>query len=221
MNIEEFKSKYAAYKVADKIQITCDDPRHNPSDEVITIGKQPAKRNILKNGSTQFICRQCCMKYNNPMNQDGESRQTNEVILVYCPCPEHTGEPVREMKKSCYYGKMEEPYLQTCGSCVQKGKEISEEQREKIRLAMQGVPKSEEFKKQLRDYWLAHPERRIEATAILLANKSTTGMLGKEHSEETKKKISAFERTSQILAECGFDVKPETLIDWHSDWRSK
>jgi len=36
---------------------------------------------------------------------------------------------------------------------------------------------------------------------------------------DTKKKISAFERTSDILRECGFEVKPETIIDWYSDWR--
>lgn len=38
---------------------------------------------------------------------------------------------------------------------------------------------------------------------------------------ETKKKMSAFERTSEILRECGFEVKPETIIDWYSDWRTK
>ena len=35
----------------------------------------------------------------------------------------------------------------------------------------------------------------------------------------TRKKKSAFERTADILRECGFEVKPETIIDWYSDWR--
>ena len=35
----------------------------------------------------------------------------------------------------------------------------------------------------------------------------------------TRKKMSAFERTADILRECGFEVKPETIIDWYSDWR--
>lgn len=190
MNIDQFKNKYAAFKDADKIEITCDHPSHQPQGEIIVIGKQPAKRNILKNDGKTFICRQCFMKYNNPMNHLGESRQTEEIIVVYCPHPEHQGDPAREMKKRNYYGSMQEPYLQTCGSCVQLGKEISEEQRDKIRLALKGIPKSEEFKKNLAEYWKQHPERRAEATAILLANKCSTGMLGKVHSDETKQKMS-------------------------------
>jgi len=190
MNIKEFKEKYAAFKDAEKIEITCDYPDHNPQDEVITIGKQPAKRNIMKNGGDQFICRKCFMKYDNPMNRVGQSRQTEEVVDVFCPHPEHDGDPSRKMKKNSYYGAMEEPYLQVCGSCAQLGKEISEEQREKIRLALKDIPKSEEFKKKLKDYWKLHPERREEATAILLANKCSTGMLGKQHSDETKEKMS-------------------------------
>lgn len=190
MNIEEFKIKYAAFKDTDKVQITCDHPQHSPSGELITIGKQPAKRNILKNNGKQFVCRQCCMHFNNPMNQLGENRQTDEIVDVYCPHPDHKGDPCRQMKKNCYYGSLNEPFLQLCGSCVQKGKEISEDQREKIRMALKGVPKSEEFKQKLADYWRQHPERREEATAILLANKSCDGMLGKTHSEDTKKKMS-------------------------------
>jgi hypothetical protein len=116
MNIEQFKNKYAQFKDAEKIEINCDHPQHSGGS--ITIGKQPAKRNILKNDGKQFICRECYMRHNNPMNQVGEKRQTDEIIEVYCPCSDHSGEPCRSMKKSCYYGSMQEPFLQLCGSCV-------------------------------------------------------------------------------------------------------
>lgn len=193
MNINQFKDKYASYRDADKIEITCDDPRHEPLGEIIVIGKQPAKRNILKNGGEKFVCRQCYMKYNNPMNQEGDSRQTDELIDVFCPCEDHQGDSSRKMKKSCYYGTMAEPYLQMCGSCSQRGKEIGEEQREKIRLAMKGVPKSDEFKKKLAEYWAAHPERREEATAILLENRYTEGgFKGKRHTDEYKELMSNY-----------------------------
>lgn len=36
---------------------------------------------------------------------------------------------------------------------------------------------------------------------------------------DTKKKKSAFERTAEILHECGFEVNPETLIKWYTEWR--
>ena len=64
-----------------------------------------------------------------------------------------------------------------------------------------------------------YPIALKNTAAIIVEMVAKTERLPKTRSE-TKKKISAFERTSQILAECGFDVKPETLIDWHSDWRS-
>jgi len=190
MNIEEFKTKYAAFKDADKIQIRCDHPEHEPAGEIITIGKQPAKRNILKSGGKEFVCRQCFMKHNNPANRIGESRQDNSIIEVFCPHPEHDGEPSRQMKKSCYYGSMETPYLQLCGSCVQKGKEIPDEQREKIRMALKGITRSDEFKQKLSEYMKSNPEGIERAKKILGENHCNTGMLGKHHSEESKKKLS-------------------------------
>lgn len=36
---------------------------------------------------------------------------------------------------------------------------------------------------------------------------------------DTKKTKSAFERTSEVLLECGFEVTPETLIKWYTEWR--
>lgn len=188
MNIEEFDKTYAKFKSVDKIEIPCDHPQHegpNPK-----IGKQPARRNILKRGSTEFICRQCCMKHENPMTKVGQGRQTDEIIDVYCPHPEHGGDPSRTMKKACYYGSMKEPYLQVCGSCAQLGKEISEEQREKIRLALTGITRSDEFKKKLSEYMKNNPEGIARATKNIIENQCTTGMLGKHHSDETKEKMS-------------------------------
>jgi hypothetical protein len=36
---------------------------------------------------------------------------------------------------------------------------------------------------------------------------------------DTKKTKSAFERASEVLGECGFEVAPETLIKWYTEWR--
>jgi hypothetical protein len=190
MNINQFKEQYASFKDAEKIEITCDHLDHKPNGEVIIIGKQPAKRNILKNGGEQFICRKCFMKYDNPMNRVGQSRQTDENIEIYCPCPEHSGEPSRIMKKSCYYGKMEKPYLQTCGTCSQLGKEISEEQREKIRLALTGIERSDEFKEKLREYMKNNPEGIARASANLIPGAGGGWNEGQEMPEDTKQKMS-------------------------------
>ncbi|MCM0028704.1 MAG: hypothetical protein NBV55_03285 [Polynucleobacter sp.] len=35
----------------------------------------------------------------------------------------------------------------------------------------------------------------------------------------TKKTKSAFERAAEVLEECGFEVTPETLIKWYTEWR--
>jgi hypothetical protein len=190
MNIHEFNQKYASFKDADKIQITCDCPNHKIIGEIISIGKQPAKRNIMKNNGEQFICRDCSMRYNNPMNKIGSGRQSNEIIKVYCSHPKHEGDRYREIKMSAYFGKLEEPYTQNCKSCVQRDKEISQEQREKIRAKLTGIERSDEFKKKISDYMQNNPEHRRKATEILLANHCSTGMLGKHHSEETKQKMS-------------------------------
>lgn len=190
MNIHEFNQKYASFKDADKIQITCDCPNHKTIGEIINIGKQPAKRNIMKNNGEQFICRDCSMRYNNPMNKIGNGRQNNEIIKVYCAHPKHEGDRYREIKMSAYFGKLEEPYTQDCKSCVQKDKEISQEQREKIRAKLTGIERSEEFKKKISDYMKNNPEGIARGNKNLFENHCTTGMLGKHHSEETKQKMS-------------------------------
>jgi hypothetical protein len=188
MNIEKFKVKYASFKDVDKIEIACDHPQHIGS--LISIGKQPAKRNILKNNGEKFICRDCYMKHSNPMNNLGENRQTLDIIDVYCPHPEHDGEPCRQMKKRNYYGSLQEPYLQICGSCVQKGKEISEEQREKIRLSLTGIKRSDEFKQKLSEYMKNNPEGIARASANLIPGSGGGWNEGLELPEATKQKMS-------------------------------
>jgi hypothetical protein len=190
MNIDQFNQTYASFKDANKITITCDHPSHDPIGEIITIGKQPARRNILKNSGKEFICRQCFMFYKNPMTQTSVPRQTDEVIDVFCPHHEHQGDPVRQMKKACYYGVMEEPYLQVCGSCVQKGKVISEEQKEAISKALKGIKRSEEFKEKLREYMLTNEEGIQRAKNNLVPGAGGGWNQGKETPEEVRKKQS-------------------------------
>jgi hypothetical protein len=191
MNIEEFKVKYAAYRDADQIQIDCEHPNHNPSEQPVQIGKQPAKRNILKSEGKGFICRKCMMVHDNPTNRTVKTnRQTDEIIEVFCPCEDHEGEPSRQMKKSAYFGVLAEPFLQVCRSCSQRGKEIPEEQRERIRLALTGIKRSDEFKQKLSFYMKNNPEGIERAKKILGENHCNMGMLGKHHSEEHKKHMS-------------------------------
>jgi hypothetical protein len=149
MNIVEFDKTYVIKKGYEKIDITCDN-RHHPDNlpRVRTIGKTAARRNILKNGGDTFICRACCMIYDNPMNKSGEARQTNKIVVVHC----HQCGKVRNMKKSCYYGKIEAPYKQVCGSCAQKGKVIPEAQKQKIRDTLSGRKLSPEHKTKILAY---------------------------------------------------------------------
>lgn len=187
MNYEEFVAKYAGIKDVQKITISCEYDLHDGNRE-IEIGKQPAKRNIQKNG--KFICRECSMHHENPMTKKGEKRQTNEIIDVVCPDPNHVGERIRQMKKSGYFGTLIQPYSQVCSSCVQRGKVITEEQREKISAKLTGIERSDEFKKKLSDYMKNNPEGIARGLQNLNEKKCTTGMLGKHHSEDSKKKLS-------------------------------
>lgn len=158
MNIEQFKQKYASFKDIDKIEITCDCQQHEPVGEIISIGKQPAKRNILKNNGEMFICRNCFMKYNNPMNRIGQSRQTDEIISVSCPHESHKGDKVRKIKKSAYYGSNTEPYIQICGSCSQIGKIITEKQKKIISEKLTGRKLSEDHVNNILNWRKENPE---------------------------------------------------------------
>lgn len=146
MNLETFNKTYKHLKDVDKIAVDdlCSHPKHIQQSKVI--GKQPARRNILKNGGAEFICRDCYMKHSNPMNKITPNRQTEEVIAVVCPDPRHAGPKERSMKMSCYYGKLQEPYEQICKTCSQLDKVISEEQKEKTSQTMTGRKLSEEHK---------------------------------------------------------------------------
>jgi hypothetical protein len=190
MDIKQFNIKYSGFKDADKININCDHPQHNPKEEIITIGKQPAKRNILKNNGKEFICRKCCMVHKNPMNSTQENRQTDEIIDVVCPCPDHKGDPVRQMKKKNYYGSLEKPYLQSCGSCVQLNKIISEEQKEKIRLSLTGIKRSDEFKKKISNYMKNNQEGILRASSNLVPGSGGGWNKGINTPDEVKQKMS-------------------------------
>lgn len=200
MNIEQFKQKYATLRDVDKVFVDdlCDCEHHVKTGK--EIAKGPAKKNILKHGGEKFVCRDCHMKYDNPMNYVGQGRQTDEEITVYCPCEDHEGESGRQMKKACYYGAMSEPYLQVCGSCAQRGKVISEDQKEAIRLALTGIKRSDEFKQKLRDYMTRNPEGIARATENLVPGAGAGWNEGLKMPEETCQKMSA-SHTGKIFTE--------------------
>ena len=188
MNLQDFDVKYSAFKGADKISITCDHPLHSTGE--VVIGKQPARRNILKSGGMQFICRNCMMKYDNPMNKIGESRQTDEIIVVSCPDSRHEGDIAREMKKSHYYGAMVEPYTQICKSCAQRDKIISEQQKQAISNTLKGIKRSDEFKKKISEYMKHNIEGVERGKRNLIAGYSGGWNRGIPLSIEWKKAIS-------------------------------
>lgn len=189
MNIEEFAQIYIKHRDVDKVEVDtlCNHPQH--IDENKEIAKGPAKRNFLKHGGREFICRSCEMKYNNPVHLSG-SRQTDEEIVVICPHPNHQGEPARIIKQSCYYGEMIKPYKQICRSCSQIGKEVHPETKELISNSLKGIKRSEEFKQNLSDYMKNNPEGIARANKNIRENQCTTGNLGKKFSDETKLKMS-------------------------------
>lgn len=214
MNLEQFIENFKTIRDIDQIEVDllCDHTLHLKAG--IKIAKGPAKRNILKHGKKEFICRACEMKYNNPTNKKGENRQTNEEILVICPYPEHQGERSRVMKKSCYYGELKEPYLQICKSCAQSRKIISEDQKEKISQSLKGIKRSEEFKQKLSNYMKNNPKCQENLIPGLGSGwnkglrtpddvkiKISESNLGKIRTEEQKKKIS--EGRKKMLAETG------------------
>ena len=190
MNLQQFDSKFGNLKDKDIINIDCDFSEHT-GELSRTMPRVSARRNILKNDSLEFICRDCSMKHKNPMkNKDAVKRQTDEEIIVFCPDDRHEGDKSRKMKMSGYFGKIEQPYVQKCKSCAQLDKVISEEQKNKIRLKLTGIERSEEFKQKIKDFYKKNPDAKARVTATLLKHKCCTGMLGKHHSEEHKKKMS-------------------------------
>ncbi len=190
MNLNEFNNLFGKLKDKDVVTVSCDFTEHM-GDRNITMPKVSVKRNIMKNEGVQFICGKCTMTHKNPMkNKDGIKRQTNEEIIVICPDERHSGTKSRTMKMSGYFGKLEEPYTQICKSCAQLDKVISEEQKNKIRNSLTGIVRSDEYKQKLKDYYAKNPQARARVVATLLKHKCCTGMLGKHHTEEHKKKMS-------------------------------
>ena len=183
MNLQEFDEKYVKFKSAEKITINCDNP--NCEDPVKTIGKQPARRNIQKNGGKQFVCRDCFMKYNNPMNRVGQSRQTDEEVEVACPKCKR----IRTMKKSCYYGDMDH-YEQVCGTCAQKGKVISEAQKEAISQKLTGRTLAEEHRLKILEFRKNNPEWAEKANRNLIPGMGGIARKGLPLPEEWKQAIS-------------------------------
>lgn len=190
MNLQQFDNKFGNLKDKDIINIDCDFSEHI-GDRNRTMPRVSARRNILKNNSSEFICRDCSMHHKNPMHNRGAvKRQTDEEVTVLCPDERHKGDKTRKMKMSGYFGSLQEPYIQICKSCAQLDKIISEEQKKKISKALTGIERSNEFKQKLSNYMKSNLEGIARFTKNLLENRCTTGMLGKHHSEETKKKMS-------------------------------
>lgn len=191
MKIEDFNQMYNGLRDIDKVSVDdlCNHPNHVKEGKWIK--KVAAKRNILKHGGTEFICRECDMRHNNPVFKSGQgSRQTSESITVYCPHSEHQGDPTRQMQKACYYGSMEEPYLQICGSCAQKGRVMSEEQKDKIRESLKGRKLSPEHIAKILAYRENNPEWVAKANQNLIPGMGGGWNVGQQTPDQVKQKIS-------------------------------
>lgn len=189
MNLVEFNNQYGNLKDVDKIEVDplCDHPQHQKINKSISRGA--AKRNILKHGGKEFICRECDMRHNNPMNKVGQGRrQTNTEITVSCPVCHKT----RNMKQSCYYGVMQSPYIQKCGTCAQLGKTISEDQKKAISEKLTGRQLSEGHVEKIRNYMKNNPEGidRAKKNIAPYYGQTAGWNKGLEMPEEVKAKIS-------------------------------
>lgn len=184
MNLQEFDTKFKGLKQIDKIIMNCEHPQCSQNE--VSIGRESARRNIIKNDGERFICGNCDKRFNNGMTKIGKGRNNLGEIDVYCPICQKS----RKMNGPCYFGKLEAPYMQICGSCSQKNKIISEEQKNKISITLSGRKLSESHKKKISDNIKNNPDFLERATKNLLENHCTTGMLNKKHKEETKEKQS-------------------------------
>lgn len=190
MDIESFKEQFSQLKSTEEIRLEhCDHPQCRGLKKPI---RQIAlKRNILKHGGKEFICRDCMMSFNNPMQNIGaEKRQTDELIIVQCNDPLHEGVRERQLKKSAYFGTLEQPYNQLCSSCVQRGKIISDEQRKAVGDALRGRPLSEEHRQKILNFRKNNPEWVKQANANLIAGAGSGWNKGIVTPAEVKEKIS-------------------------------
>lgn len=211
MNLEKFDELYKNNKDKINVDDLCDYEQHEKKGKLIT--RQPARRNIMKNDKDKFICRECYIKYFHHMiTKSTERRNSNEIVEVICPYTEHTGNRIRTMKKSCYFGSLnKKPYEQLCKSCMQLGKIISQEQINKISAKLTGREVSQEQKEKLSNYMKNNPEGKERARKNLSwsdsdqinkirINKIIESRKEYVHSEETKDKISK-SRKGQTLSE--------------------
>ena len=192
MNIDQFNNQFGHLKDVDQISIDplCDHPEHISVPKK-TIGRGAARKNILKSGGKEFICRACYMKHCNPMNKKGPNRQTDEEIVVICPSPDHEGDDKRTMKMSHYYGEMKKPYKQICKSCAQRGKIISEEQKKAISKTLEGRKLTDSHKKHIGEAIKRDPERIEKAIKNLKPWLGRGWNKGKKTPKATRDKISA------------------------------
>ena len=192
MNIDQFNEQFGHLKDVDQIPVDplCDHPQHISVGEK-TIGRGASRRNILKNGGKEFICRTCYMKHCNPMNKKGPNRQTDEEIVVICPHPEHDGDRKRAMKMSCYYGEMKKPYKQMCKSCAQLDKVISEEQKKAISQQLKGRKLSRSHRKKILEYRKNNPEWSAQANSNLIPGQGGGWNTGKKTPKSVRDKQSA------------------------------
>ena len=187
MNLAIFTSRFNHLKDIDPIPVDdlCDHQQHVSNG--VQIKRGAARRNILKNGGQEFICRACCMRYRNPVNQAGPARQTDEEITVTCPKCNRD----RSMKKTCYYGSMIGPYWQVCGSCVQRGKVLPGEQRARISDALKGRKLTKSHRRNIGKAVLSDPDRLATASRNLQPGVGGGWNKGKSTPQNVRDKISA------------------------------
>lgn len=161
MNLQQFIVLHKDKKSIDQVTITCINGNQcvHPDQPNIKISKAAAIKNFRKHNNNEFKCGKCDLHYDNPMNKIGHGKRSkeelNKEIEVICPiCFK-----IRKMKVSSYTGSLnQEPFLQIDGSCAQKGKVISEEQKEAIRKKLKGITRSDEFKQKISEYMRTNEE---------------------------------------------------------------
>jgi putative component of toxin-antitoxin plasmid stabilization module len=212
MNMNDFEKTFAGLKQSEKIKLKCDHPDCLNPEKVI--GREAAKRNILKNGGEKFVCGNCEKRFNNPMNKIGQGRKNLGELNVLCPKCKKT----RKMNASCYFGVLSEPYSQICGSCSQIGKEITDEQKQKISQKLIGRSLTEDHKKNISKYMkfnvngIEQGKRNLIPgsgggwnkglkTPQEICDKQSAAMLGRVYSDEHKANIS--EGRKKFLSETG------------------
>lgn len=212
MDLNDFDIKFRGLKQSDKIEMKCEHPEC--LDPIKNIGRESARRNIIKHGGTQFICGTCDKRFNNPMQNKGPTRKGLGEINVLCPGCNKT----RLLQGVCYFGPLVEPYTQMCGSCVQVGKVISEEQKQKISEKLTGRELTEEHKANIGE-GIKKSETAMESarknlipgigagwnegkeTPQEVRDKQSQAHLGKKYTDEHKLNIS--EGRKKMLDETG------------------